>query len=157
MRRDPLSPLSLTLHLDLADGTDQVAGNATDGHWTSEIAGDRNVFNERLNPARQAGPRSFLLNHAGASISAAAAGSAAINASGAASVVGKLAAGRAFSLSSTLARSGDYPFYLTFNHGTEVFIGWLNFPAATAAPTGTVIWVRTGKNPVAATLQAAAK
>jgi hypothetical protein len=64
--------------------------------------------------------------------------------------------GRAFGAGSSLARNGDYPFYLSLNRGQEIVIGWLNFPAAgTPTASGTVLWVRSGTNSFAATLQAA--
>jgi hypothetical protein len=79
-----------------------------------------------------------------------------IHRSGATRVRGKLSDGRVFSAGSLLAKNGDYPFYLSLNHGNELVIGWLNFPP-TNAPTasGTVLWVRNGTNGFAATLQAA--
>jgi hypothetical protein len=55
-----------------------------------------------------------------------------------------------------LARNGDCPFYLSLSHGSEIVAGWLNFsvPPAPAA-SGTVLWVGSGTNAFAATLQAA--
>lgn len=65
--------------------------------------------------------------------------------------------GRAFGISTTLAKNGDCPFYLAFHHGSEVVIGWLNFPAGQEPlANGTVLWVNAGTNAFAATLQAAA-
>jgi hypothetical protein len=56
--------------------------------------------------------------------------------------------------SSSLAENGDYPFYLSLNHGTELVIGWLNFPAAREpAAGGSVVWSNTGTNAFARSLQ----
>ena len=109
-----------------------------------------------IGPAQQAGLRSFALERAQDSATAAA-GLSRIFSSGATRVRGKLNDGRAFSTSSALAKNGDCPFYLSLNRGTEMVIGWLNF-AAGQGPTasGTVLWVKTGTNAFATTLQATA-
>ena len=61
VRRANAGPLTVTLHTDLAHTTDQVTGSVTDGYWSSDLTADRNVFNGLLNPAQQAGLRSFVL------------------------------------------------------------------------------------------------
>ena len=69
---------------------------------------------------------------------------------------GKLNDGRSFSTSNALAKNGNYPFYLSLNHGTEMVIGWLNFAAGQGPiASGTVQWINTGTNAFATTLQAA--
>jgi subtilisin family serine protease len=155
--RGALSPLTLTLHVDLTNGADQIAGSVSDGGWTSALAGDRNVFNARSNPARQAGRHAFILEHAGDSAVAAAAGASVITRNGSARIRGRLEGGAAFSTGSLLAKNGDCPFCLSLNRGTEIVIGWLNFSATNRpAASGTVLWVRTGANAFGATLRAAA-
>ena len=153
-RRQP-GPLAVTLHIDLTNGMDQVAGCATDGNWVSELAGDRNVFSPRLNPALQAGLRPFILERADDPAVIAATGAIRILINGAVRIRGKLADGRAFGLSSRLAKNGDCPFYLPLGRGKEVIIGWLDFPTA-PPPTvgGTMFWVRSGTNTFAAALRA---
>jgi hypothetical protein len=157
VKRGRLNPLTLALHLDLTNGTDQVTGSVTAGGWTSGLWGDRNVFNAKLNPALQAGTHAFVLERAEDTSVAAATGLSAIARSGTARIKGKLNGGHAFSIGSLLARNGDCPFYLSLNRGTEVVVGWLNFPATqTTDASGTVLWVQTGTNAFAATLRAAA-
>jgi hypothetical protein len=156
VKRGKLKPLSLALHVDLTNGTDQITGFVTDGGWASELAGDRNIFNVKSNPAPQAGSRAFILERADNTSVTAAIGSSAISRSGLARVRGRLDNGKAFSAGSLLARNGDYPFYLSLSRGNEIVVGWLNFPAATTpTASGTVLWVRTGTNAFAATLRAA--
>jgi hypothetical protein len=155
VRRGPTSTLALMLHVDLTNGSDQVVGAVSDGNWTSGVTGDRNVFNSSSNPAQQAGLRSFVLERAPDN-SSAASGQSRISLGGAANVRGKLSDGRAFSTSSTLAKNGDCPFYLSLNHGTEMVVGWLNFAAGQGPiASGTVLWINTGSNAFATTLQAA--
>jgi hypothetical protein len=156
VNRAQLSPLTLTLHVDLSNGTDQVTGSVTDGNWTSALAGDRNVFNSQLNPAAQAGAGSLILENTDANASVVAAGSSKISTSGAIGVRGKLADGHPVGARSTLAKNGDSPFYLSLAHGNEVVIGWVNFSAGPSPlASGTVHWVRSGTNALAVTLRAA--
>ena len=153
VRRNLQTPLAMKLRLDLSNATDVVAGSVSDGQWTSGLTGDRNVFNQ-YNPARQAGDHAFVLARAEDNARAAT-GSSRINLNGATRVRGTLADGRVFATASALARNGDCPFYLSLNRGNEVVIGWLNFPTGQSpAATGTVLWVRSGTNSFAATLQA---
>ena len=155
VRRGLAAPLALALHVDLVPGTDQLTGSLSDGNWTAALAGDRNIFNPIANPAQQAGLRSFVLERAQDSATAAV-GLSRISRAGFTSVRGNLSDGRRFSVSSALSRNGDSPFYLSLNHGSEVVIGWLNFPAGQGpAASGTVLWVQTGTNAFATTLQAA--
>ena len=155
-RGNLLSPLSLALHLDLTNGTDRVSGSLTDGAWVSDVSGDRNVFNAKLNPAAQAGLRNFILERADNTKAEAGVGEGKISMAGAANVSGSLEDGTKFKTASMLAKNGDCPFYLSLSKGSEVVIGWLNFPkVANPTASGTVLWVRSGTNTFSAQLQAA--
>jgi subtilisin family serine protease len=152
--RGALSPLHLTLHTDLTNGTDQVTGSATDGVWSADLSSDHNVFDARLNPAEQAGLRTFLFENNAAGTQAASC-SDRIYSNGVSRLHGKLLDGRPFARISALAKTGDCPFYISLNRSTEVVIGWLNFPAGGNPTTeGSVLWVKTGTNSFAATLRA---
>ena len=156
VRRPLAGPLTVSLHVDLANPTDRVAGQVTDGNWTSSVAGDRDVFNPQLNPSPQAGVRSFVLERADNSAMAATASSS-ISSGGTVRVHGRLGDGRPFTAGSTLAKNGDYPFFLSLNRGGEIVIGWLNFPATQSpAISGAVMWLKAGTNTLATVLQAAA-
>jgi len=145
------SPLTLALQVDLSSGSNRVGGKVKSGEWTSDLLADRNVFDRSSNPAQQAGLHAFDLRAQDSA--AAASGMTRISTSGVVNVRGKLNDGQAFTTASALAINGDCPFYLSRNRGAEVVIGWLNFgqPAA----SGTVLWMRTGTNAFASTLQAA--
>jgi subtilisin family serine protease len=155
VRRGLMAPLALVLNVDLVHGSDQVAGSVGDGNWISGLIADRNVFNFLYNPAQQAGLRAFILQRAPDN-STAADGLSRISLSGRTNVRGQLSDGRTFSASSALAKNGDCPIYLSLNRGSEMVLGWLNFGAG-QGPTasGSVLWVKTGTNAFAATLQAA--
>jgi hypothetical protein len=150
--------LQVTLHLDLANGSDQVIGSLKDGATVSEISADRNVFNARFYPVQQAGLHSFALTRSDQPETAGATGLARIARSGSSTVRGSFGDGRHFVTASTVSKNGDYPFYLSLNRGHEVVIGWLNFPIGEPSDsTGTVLWVSTGTNVFARTLQAASR
>ena len=152
--RRQASPLVLSLHTDPGSGTDEVYGTLNEGGWVAALAGDRGVFNPKLNPAAQAGRHSFLLEHTGPGTTVAT-GLSRITTAGRALVGGVLGDGRKFSGANALAKNGDYPFYLSLSRGSEVVIGWLNFPAGNSnAAAGTMAWVKGGTNGFAATLQA---
>lgn len=147
-------PVVVALHVDLAGGTDQVYGTMNNGHWIATIAGDRGVFNPGSNPAPQAGRHDFLLERIEPSATVAT-GLGRVTTTGRALVGGTLGDGRRFRAANALAKNGDYPLYLSLSRGTEVVIGWLNFPAGASDPAaGTMAWVKSGANSFAATLQA---
>ena len=154
VKRKLSTPLTLTLHVDLNNTTDQIDGSLADESWVSALTGDRNVFNAKLNPAPQAGSRAFILERADDPNVTAATGASTISASGVTKVKGRLQDQRPFSASSLLAKNGDYPFYLSFQRGNEVAIGWMNFPSPTPTASGTVFWVCTGTNAFETTLEA---
>jgi hypothetical protein len=151
--RAGLSSLRLALAVDLAQGSDQVLGTLTDGAWISVVQGHRNVFTS-AKPAPQAGSCSVELLTTDNAPRVAATGSAQISATGIVKVAGKLADGRAFSSSATLAKNGDYPFHVVLSSGNEVQLGWMKFPSPGAA-TGTVVWTATGTNSFSTTLELA--
>jgi len=148
------APLTLTLRIDVLIAADHISGTLTDNHWSAQVSGDRNVFNARLNPAPQAGIRGFMLERADDAASAAS-GAGRISKNGGTRLHGKLADGRAFSAGSTVAKNGDYPFYLSLHHGDETVIGWISFSAGQPETAGTVIWVNSGTNNFARKLLAA--
>ena len=152
--RAQTNPFTLFLHTDLTNPSDVVAGRLTDGAWDSAILADRNVFDARWRPAEQAGLRSFALERSDKTVVAN--GSASISQGGGTRIRGKLQDNRAFASSGFISKNGDYPFFLSLHRGTEIVIGWLNFPAQIPSANGTVLWVSTGTNAFSATLQAAA-
>lgn len=155
-RGNVLTPLNFKLHIDLSNGTDQVTGSVTDGAWASGVTADKNVFNSRVNPASQAGLRNFILQQANDTAIQAGAGQGRISTSGLAGVSGSLDNGTKFRTSSTLAKNGDCPFYLSLNKGSGIVIGWLNFPAVpNPTASGTVLWVNSGTNNFITELRAA--
>jgi len=154
VRRGSNAPLALGFHVDLTNGTDQLFGTVSDGNWSASLVANKNIFQRVINPAQQAGVRSFLLERVDDGATTAA-GLSRISVAGTASARGHLSDGVPFANSSTLSRTGDYPFYLSLKRGNEVVIGWLNFPAGQEpGPSGNILWVQTGTNAFTRTLQA---
>ncbi len=148
------SPLRLSLHVALASGADEVSGLLSDGIWSAAVAGDRSVFSA-ARPATQAGKRAFILQTPDSGTNSAANGSSTISAVGRTTVIGALMDGRRFNLINSIAKTGDFPFYLSLSK-SEAVIGWLSFPQIAPAAVGTVFWVKSGTNAFTKTLQAAA-
>ena len=146
--------LSFSLHVDLTNGVDEISGWLSDGAWQAGVFGDRNVFSA-ISPAAQAGRRSLILQTPDSGTNSVAKGLYTISTMGRTIVTGALKDGRKFNLASSLARTGDFPFYLALSK-TEAVIGWLSFPAGPAlAASGTVDWVKSGTNAFTVMLQAA--
>ncbi len=153
--RGTLCPLTVTLHVNLTNGADQITGQIASGTWTSRLYCDRNVFNARSNPAAQAGLRLFRLDCASEGTAAEVTGSGRIPTGGAVSIRGKLRDKRSFAITSALGRAGDCPFYLSLSRGSEVIIGWLSFPAGQPSTTGGVLlWLKGGAGVFATSLEA---
>ena len=155
IKRGALETLPARLTLNSGAHPDRVSGRITGSGWTSELAGDRNVFDSHGHPARQAGRGAFVLTRMSDS-AAVATGLSIIRKGGQTRIRGRLLNGRAFSAASLLAENGDCPLYLSFNRGSEIVIGWMNFPEAAAQTyRGTVLWVPSDSGSSASLLQAA--
>ena len=136
-------PLAVKLQLDMTNGTDTVVGSVTDGMWMSEILANRNVFNAVTNRAPAAGSRTFGLFLFGNPTNQVARVTSNIAAGGAVTAAVTLNSGRRFSISATLAKDGDFPFYIPIATN-EVMIGWLNFSPPPVTVTGEISWMRSG-------------
>lgn len=153
--RQQAAPVRLDLTLDLANGGTQISGQVGSGGWSSELRGNRNLFNPVYNPAPQAGYVNFVLEGESPQPTTVATGANKISTGGNAAARGTLQDGRKFARAAALSHQGDFPFYLSLASGQEVVIGWVNFSAqSTAAASGTVVWARSGTNAFATTLQA---
>jgi plastocyanin len=152
-------PLAIKLQLDLTNGTDTVSGSvsssvtnglavgSTNGanytDWTSELLANRNTFNAMTNRAPSTGAKVFPL--LGTDNSTNATLTANIAPGGTVTIACLMSDGRRFSSSATLAKNGDYPFYISMN-SREAMGGWLNFSPPPVIVTGRVNWVRSGTN-----------
>jgi len=155
VERGLTAPVQLSLALDLANGGTEINGEVSSSGWAANLFGNRNSFNRLANPAPQAGSVEFVLEGRAPVTTTVATGANRISAAGSARVKGTLLDGRKFARGASLSQDGDFPFYLALAGGSEVVIGWVNFPAQSAVTAnGTVVWARSGTNAFATTLQA---
>lgn len=155
IRRKSLEALTARFEVDFGGG--RVAGELNDGTREAELLAMRNEYHAVRNPAPQAGRRAFLLKaeSEGGGVDAGG-GLGRITRGGGALVTGALSNGRRFAMRSSLDRLGNYPFYLSYNRGAEVLIGWVNFPIhEQEGVTGQVLWMATGTNSFATALKVA--
>ncbi|MFO1475253.1 MAG: S8 family serine peptidase [Verrucomicrobiota bacterium] len=156
VKRGKLAPLTVTLQAALDGTADSVSGLVSGPGWESPLAARRDVFDSRRFPAAQAGSHAFLLQQIADPSRTAAVGFSRISRSGTARFRGRLVDRRPFAAATLIARNGDCPLYLSFHHGKELMIGWMNFPDADgAAPPAVVHWVNSETNGFATSLQAA--
>jgi hypothetical protein len=156
IRRAGLAEVNAALHLDF--GGNSISGTFSDGAWTAQANGYRNIFSPVSNPAPQAGTRDFYLIGERGGAAVAAEGTGRISASGTALVKGRLSDGRPFARRSILDPSGNYPFFVSLSRGAEVVIGWLNFPTdPVVGASGEALWVSSGTNSFATALQVTAR
>ncbi|MEP6662777.1 MAG: fibronectin type III domain-containing protein [Verrucomicrobiota bacterium] len=129
-RPAPLHSLIITLRLGRGENSDRVSGNVNNGSWISSMLGNRAVFNIKSNPASLAGR--YTARIPGQNTDSQSPGgdgffTMMLNKSGAASVVGTLADGTAFSASANLSKDGHWPLYVPLYTGKGSIISWLNF------------------------------
>ena len=150
--RPGLVPVSLTMQLDLTNNSNSLTGTATDGIWISPLLAERNVFNTHSPPA-QVGSASFVLaqtpDNGGATVAHAL---VTINRVGNAFVEGSTTDGHISSQSTSLSSDGDLPFYLSFTHGAEVMVGFLNVSGSPPSVSGSLFWSKATTNGFSTTL-----
>ena len=116
--RKGLSPLNISLQLDVSGGTDHIGGTISDGTFTADISADRSVFNAKTNPAPQAGRYTLAIrfdtDHAGNPTSPQGQGFGTVNVSAAGKItfVGTLGDGTDVSQGATLSTDGTWPLYI---------------------------------------------
>jgi hypothetical protein len=136
--RRALPPVSIGLQLDMLGGGTNVTG-------TVRTASDANVLTSSLEAKRSgdsgdfAGQRSFaLLDEADNNI---ASGIASANSTGNMTIRGLLQGLRAFTVKTSISSDGSVPFYVSFNRGSEVITGWLQFGDDGSTVSGQLFWV----------------
>ena len=120
VKRGALTPVVITLHLDLDDGTDRITGSVTDGTFTSEISADRGPVASTV-PHPLAGRYTVSLPPYAAHDPLLPSGNGyatlTVSKAGLASLSGALADGKTFTASATIARDGTFPLYVPLYSG----------------------------------------
>jgi hypothetical protein len=137
--RRSLPPVSLSLQLDLTGDSGMITGAVTTASEAVTLTSSL-LANRRANPAPATGRQPFsLIDDAGIQIVGA---SASISSAGSAVIQGALQPSRNLSFSTSIGRGGSVPFYVSFNRGGEVIIGWLQFEGDGDSPVrGQLFWV----------------
>jgi List-Bact-rpt repeat protein len=146
--RKGLSTLTVNLHLDLVNGTQQLTGTIGDGTFTSNIVSDSAVFSA-AHPAPQAGTYTLLIPPDPNSTGAASAqgvgyGTMSIDATGLARIAATLGDGTIISASATVSKAGVLPIYLPLYTGMKgALYGNVTFRDVPASDCdGTLQWIK---------------
>jgi hypothetical protein len=138
------STLTVSLQLDLANGTDRVQGTVSGDNWTAALAGDRAVYDGVKNMAPEAGSYTMVLPGVQGSTTEPGGDSCAtvtVSEAGAISARCWLADGTTLTPTATVSKCGGWPFYASLYGGQGVLWGWLGFTNA-ADLGGSVVWIK---------------
>jgi hypothetical protein len=132
-------PVALSLELDMLGGGTNITG-------TVRTASDANTLTSSLDAPRNgdgtafAGRRAFLLvDEVGDTVVNA---GSVVNSSANVSIRGVLQPSRGFTSATSISSDGRVPFYVSFNQGTEVITGWLQFASdGDSSVSGQLFWV----------------
>ena len=134
--RPGLFPLSMSLHLDSA-GTNQLTGTVVTASDVNRLTSPLQAFRVGLTAGSNLpGSYGFRLQEAGVDQNVGT-GKLVASAKGTVNVSGKVD-GRTFAASSGMNDTGQVPLYLSFEHGTEIFIGWFDVSPESGV-SGTII------------------
>jgi hypothetical protein len=137
------SARSLVLTFQLGDG--QISGSLSDGTWTTQLAGDRVVFDARTHPAPWTGAYTLVLPSQDDPASPAGDGFGAVRlaASGVVSFTGTLGDGTRITQSASVSKNGWWPFYCAPYSGRGLVVSWLTFAGEPGDElAGEAAWIR---------------
>ncbi|MGD0017619.1 MAG: Ig-like domain-containing protein [Verrucomicrobiia bacterium] len=142
--RGKLHPLQVILHLDLADGTDQITGTVSDGVFTSELLADREVYNQ-TNPCPLAGRYTVVLvppeGDAANIPQGNGYGSITVTTVGSGKLRGVLSDGTKITGNAPVSKYGTWPLYDALYEKRGSCIGWVTL-ATNGTVEATVDWFR---------------
>ena len=128
------------------DDSDRITGTISDGNFTSQLDGDRAIFDARSNPAPQFGQYTVVIPN-GTDPSSLPGGDSygvvAVDRLGHVRIAGALADGSKFSQSATLSKDGRWPLYASLYGGRGFVYGWIDFADSGADDlNGPITWGR---------------
>src|SRR5579859_1104401 len=146
--RSGANPLTMTLHIDLTNGTDQITGTVSDGTFTSDLTANLGVFNSKNNPAvpyegyytvrlppnpGDTGP-TFPQGDGYGTIKVAATGKIKFS--------GTLGDGTKISQSAIVSKDGMWPLYIPLYSKQGLLSGWVTFTNIVGVSDlgGTLTW-----------------
>ena len=123
--------VSLSLRLDLTDGTGQIEGSASGGNWYSTLSADRPWADSQVYPVPYASKYTFLMSgtasQAGAVSNVWGRGTAKVTKKGIVTVAGKLGDGTPFTGGTPLTLASRSLLSTPLYGGTGSIFGWLTF------------------------------
>ena len=142
--RKKLAPLKVYLHLDLANGTDQITGTVQEGAATSELLANRAVYG-KANPCPWAGNYTVVsVPPEGSNLTIPRGygyGTLTITALGGGKLSGMLADGTKCSASAPVSGQGTWPLYELLYKNQGSCVGWVEI-ATNGTVEATVDWFR---------------
>jgi hypothetical protein len=144
---------SITLHVDLINGTDQITGTVSGGSFTSDLIANRSVFNATTNPATQFQgyyTLFFLPDSAAADFPQGNGyGILTVDAKGRAKLKGTLGDGTKISQTAIVSRDGSWPVYIPLYAKKGLLSGWVTFTNIVGVSDldGTLTWAKPSQRP----------
>lgn len=140
--------LTVTLQIDLTNGTDQITGTVSDGTFTSALIANRSVFSSRNNPATQyAGYYTIVLppnpGDTGPSFPQGDGfGTVKVDTSGRIKLSATLGDGAKISQSAVVSKDGAWPVFLPLYSKHGLLSGWVTFTNTVGVSDlgGTLSW-----------------
>jgi hypothetical protein len=134
--------LTTTLHLDFADQS--VSGTVSNGIFTAQLNGYRDVFSSSQPATEFEGQYTLILSGStnpavgpfGASY-----GTVKVSSSGTVMLAGSLADGTAISQSSVVSQNGYWPLYVNLSSGNGSLWGWNYFSNHTVTAPSALSWI----------------
>ena len=142
--------LTLTLHLDLTNGTDQITGTVSDGTFTSDLTANLTVFNRKTNPAKEfEGYYTVLLppnpDETGPDLPQGNGyGTLKVDAGGRIRFSATLADGTRISQTAVVSKDGTWPVYIPLYVKKGSLSGWVTFTNVVGVSDlgGTLSWFK---------------
>lgn len=135
---------TITLHLDVSNGTDQVTGTISNDVWVANVLGDKYTFDSVVNPTPLAGKYNLLLPGTTGSSDYPNGDSYAlitVTTAGKVTVAGTLADGVLSSATGYLSKNGMIPLYSSIYSGRGILSGWITITnQVTNTLSGNVTW-----------------
>ena len=149
LARGNLSSLTVVLHLDLTQGTDQITGTVSDGTWTAALSGDRAVYDGKTSIAPLAGNKYTLIlpgsNDSTTEPGGDGYGTLTVDGTGKIHLAGSLSDGTKISQVGALSKYGEWPFYVPLYSGQGSVLSWIAFVGtATNDLSGDLTWTKPG-------------
>jgi hypothetical protein len=142
--------LTVTLHIDLTNGTDQITGTVSDGTFTSALTANRSIFNSKNNPATQYEGYYIILlppnpGDTGTGFPQGYGyGTLKVSASGKARLSATLGDGTKTSQSAIVSKDGTWPLYIPLYAKQGSISGWVTFTNVVGVSdlSGTLSWFK---------------